>query len=132
MRLCKQGKSPLLLKFSIERLSYDLGKMFAICFTDHCLARLKESFTLFQPRKLLIWVVNSSIAQSHYCISNGVKAKLSRKFHGEMTLFASAFGKPMKIGARLFLFDKSINALYFCLRSVFAFIFQGHLKVPLY
>ena len=41
-------------------------------------------------------------AQSHYCISNDVKAKLSRKFHGEMTLFASAFPKPMKIRASLF------------------------------
>ena len=47
----------------------------------------------------------NSIDQSHYCISNDVKAKLSRKFHGEITLFASAFDKPMKIRACLFLFD---------------------------
>ena len=58
-----------------------------------CLARLTQSFSVFPPRKLLIWAVNSSIAQSHYCTSNDVKAKLSRKFHGEVTLFASAFAK---------------------------------------
>ena len=69
----------------IERLSCYLEKVFAVCFTDQCLARLKQSFSLFPARKLLIWGVNSSIAQSHCCISNDVKAKLSRKFHGEMT-----------------------------------------------
>ena len=99
-----------------------------------CLARLKQSFSLFAPRKLLIWVVNSSIAQSHYCIPNDVKAKyrsLSWKFHGEMTLFASAFAKPMKNRARLFLFHKPIKCFAFCLSSVFTFIFQGHMKVAL-
>ena len=98
---------PNVLHFSLERLSYDLEKVFAVCFTDQCLARLKQSFSLFPPRKLLIWEVNSAIAQSHYWISNDVKAKLSRKFHGEMTFFASAsanYAKPMKIHARLFLF----------------------------
>ena len=99
-------------------LSYDLEKVFAICFTDQCLARFKQSFSLF-PKKLLIWTGNSSIAQSHYCISNDVKAKLSRKFHGEMTLFASAFAKPMKIRARLFLFNKPIK----CFTFLFAFCF---------
>ena len=59
----------------------------------------------------------SSIAQSHYCISNDVKAKLSRKFHGEMTLFASAFTKPVKI--RFFLFDKPIK----CFAFLFTFRF---------
>ena len=96
----------------LKRLSYDLEKGFAICFKDQCLARLKQSFSLFPPRRLLIWAVNSSIAQSHYCISNDVKAKcqlLSRKFYGQMALFASAFAKPMKIRGRLFLFDKSIK-----------------------
>ena len=96
--------------------------MFAICFTDQCLARLKQSFSLFPPRKLLIWAVKSSIAQSHYCISNDVKAKcrsLSRKFHGEMKLFASAFAKPMKILARLCLFDKPIK----CFAFLFTFCF---------
>ena len=84
----------------IERLSYDLEKVFVICFTDQCLARLKQSFSLFPPRKLLIWAVNSSIAQSHYCISNDVKERcrsLSRKFHEEMKLFASAFAKGGEI-----------------------------------
>ena len=76
---------------------YDLEKLFAICFTEQCLATLKQSFSLFPARKLLIWAVNSSIAPSHYCISNDVKAKLSKMFDGEMTLFASAFAKPVKI-----------------------------------
>ena len=110
--------------------------MFAICFTDQCLTTLKQSFSLFPPRKLLIGAVNSSIAQSHCCISNDVKPKrrsLSRKFHGEMRLFASALAKPMKICVRLFLFDKPIKSCvgHFCLRSVFTFIFQGHRKVAL-
>ena len=106
----------------IERLSYDLEKLFVICFTDQCLARLKQSFSLFPPRKLLIWAVNSSIAQSHYCISNDVKERcrsLSRKFHEEMTLFASAFAKGMKLRARLFLFDKPIK----CFAFLFTFCF---------
>ena len=38
---------------------------------------------------------------------------LYRKFHGEMTLVASAFAKPMKIRARLFLFDKPIKCFAF-------------------
>ena len=74
-----------------------LKKCGAICFTDQCLARLKQGFSLFPPRKLLIWAVNRSIAQSHYCFPNDVKSKLSRKFHGEMTLFASAFAKGGEI-----------------------------------
>ena len=51
-----------------------------------------------------------------YCISNDVKANsrsLSRKFHGEMTLFASTFAEPMKICACLFLFDKPIKCFAF-------------------
>ena len=105
----------------IERLSYDLEIVFAICFMDQCLARLKK-ISLFPPRKLLIWAVNSSIAQSYYCISIDVKAKcrsLSRKFHGEMTLFAFAFAKLLKIRARLFLFDKPIK----CIAFLFSFCF---------
>ena len=92
-------------------------------FVSHTnVARLKQSFSLFPPRKLLIWTVNSLIAQSHYCISNYVKVKLSRKFHGEMAFFAFTFTKPLKI---CFFF------LHFCLRSVFTLIFQGHVKVAL-
>ena len=106
---------------SLERLSYDLEKVFTICFTDQCLARLKQSFSSFPPRKLLICVVNSSIGQSHYCISNDVNAKSSTKFHGENTLFASAFAKPMKIRARLFLFGKPIKC--------FALLFTPCFKV---
>ena len=97
-------------------------KVLAICFTDQCLERLKQSFSLLPPRKLLIWAVNSSIAQSYYCISNDVKAKcrsLSRKFHGEMTLFASAFAKPMTIRARQFLFDMPMK----CFAMLFTFCF---------
>ena len=71
----------------------------------------------------------SSIAQSHYCISNDVKAKLSRKFHGEMTLFASAFTKPVKI--RFFLFDKPIKCFAFLFTFRFYVVFQGHMKVAL-
>ena len=99
--------------------------MFTICFTDQCLARLKQSFSLFPPRKLLIWAVNSLITQSHYSISNDVKVKcrsLSRKFLGEMTLFASAFPKPMKILARLFLFDKPIECFTFLFTLCFKVI----------
>ena len=83
---------------------------------------------------LLLCVVNISIVQSHYCISYDVKAKcrsLSRKFHGEMTLFASAFAKLMKIRARLFLFDKPIKCFSFLCMFNFTFIFQGHMKVAL-
>ena len=70
---------------------------------------------------------NSSNVQSHYCTSNDVKAKcksLSRKFHGQMTLFASAFAKPMKICARLFLFDKPIKCYAFLLTSSFYIYFS--------
>ena len=105
-----------------------LKKVFAICFTDQCLARLKQSFSSFPPRKLLIWAVDSSIAQSHYCISNEVKAKLSRKFHAETTLLASAFAKPMK---NCFRSISQLNVLHFCLRSAFTFIFQAHMEVAL-
>ena len=94
--------------------------MFAICFTDQCLPRLKQSFSLFPQRKLLIWAVNSSIAKSHYCISIDVKVKcrsLSRKFHGEMRLFAFAFAKPIKIRTRLFLFDRPNKCFAFLLFS---------------
>ena len=104
-----------------ERLSCDLEYLLAVCFTDQCLARLKQSFFLFPPRKLLIRAINSSIAQSYYCISNDVKEKcrsLSRKFHGEMT-YASAFAKPMEIRALLFLFSKPIK--YFAFLFTFCF-----------
>ena len=86
------------------------------------MARLKQSFSIFPLRKLLIWAVNSSIAQSHYCVSNDVKAKcrlLSRKFHEEQTLFVSTFAKPMKIRPRLLLFDKPIK----CFAFLFTFCF---------
>ena len=122
------SKRSVHVQIQLERLSYGLEKVFAICFTDQCLARLKQSFSLFPPRKLLIWAVNSSIAQLHYCISNDVKAKcrsLSRKFHGEMTLFASAFAKPMKIRARLFLFDKPTK----CFAFLFTFCFYVYFSI---
>ena len=96
-------------------------------FADQCLARLRQSYFLFPTRKLLIWAVNSSIAQSHYCVSNDVKVKcrsLSRKFHGEMMLFASAFVKPMKIRARLFLFDKPIKSFAFLFTFCFYVYFS--------
>ena len=118
----KQGSRRRLRErcLNIERLSYDLEKEVAVCFADQCLARLKQNFSLFPPKKLLMWEVNSSIAHSHYCISNDVKAKLSRKFYGEtVTLSASAFAKPMKIRARLFLFDKPIK----CFAVLFTFCF---------
>ena len=57
-------------------------------------------------------IMGSSIAQSPYCLSNDVKAKLSRKVHGKMTLFASSFDKPMKICARLFLFDNFLRLFF--------------------
>ena len=85
--------------------------------------KAKLLFISVNTRKLLIWAVNSSISQSHYCISTVVKATLSGKFHGKMTMFASVFVEPMKIRAPLF--------LHFCLRSDFTFIFQGHMKVAL-
>ena len=95
---------------------------------DQCLARLKQ--TLLIPAKE---TPNKGSKQfdfpSHDCISNDVKAKLSRKFHGEMRLLAFVFAKPMKIRARLFLFDKPIKCLHFTF--VFTFIFQGHMEVAL-
>ena len=46
--------------------------------------------------------------------------------------FASAFAKPMKKFARVcFCSISQLNVLHFCLRSVFKFIFQGHMKVAL-
>ena len=98
-------------------------QVFAICFTDQCWARLKQSLSIFLPKKPLIWAVNSSIAQSHFCISNVIKAKLSRKFHGKMTLFPSAFVRPMKIRARLFLFDKLIKCFAFLFMFWFYVLF---------
>ena len=118
----------------IERLSCDLEKVFAVCFTDQCLARLKQSFSLFPPRKLLIWGVNSSIAQSHCCISNDVKAKLSRKFHGEMTFLhprSLSTLNQWKFALVCFRSISLLNVLHFCLCSVYTFIFQGHMKVAL-
>ena len=105
----------------IERLSYVLEKVFAICFTDQCLARSKQSFSLFPPRKQF----DCPITLLHK--SNDVKAKcrsLSRKFHGEMTLFASAFAKPMKIRGRLFLFDKPIKRFAFLFTFCFYVYFS--------
>ena len=100
-----------------------------------CLARLKQSFSLFPPRKRLIWAVNSLIAQSHYCISNDINVRcrsLSRKFHGEMTLFASAFAKPMKIRAGLSLFDTPIKCFVFLITFCFYIDFQSYMKVALF
>ena len=118
----------------IERLSYDLEKVFAICFTDQCLARLKQT-SLFPLRTLLIWAVNSSIAQSHYCISNDVKVKcrsFSRKFHGDMTLFASVFAiSQRKFSPVCSCSISQSNVLHFWLSSVFTYIFQGYVKVAL-
>ena len=88
------------------------------------LVRLKQTFSLFPPRKLLVWAVYSLITQSHYCISNDVKAKLSRTFHGEMTLFASVFAKPMKIRAHLCSFDKPTKCFAFLLTSCFYVYFS--------
>ena len=85
----------------VSRFLYSGGWQVCNLFRGACLARLKQSFSLFPPRKLQIWAINSSIAKSHYCISN------------EMTLFASAFAMPMKIRARLFLFDKPIKCFAF-------------------
>ena len=114
----------------LQRLSYDLEKVFVVCFTNQCLARLKQGFSLFPPRKFLIWAVNSSISQSHYCISKDVKApwrwSLSIKFHREVTLFTSAFAKPMKIRTCLFLFDKPIKC--FCI-FVYVLFLRLFLKV---
>ena len=100
------------------------------------MATLQQSFSLFPLRKLLTWAVNSSIAQSYYCISNDVKAKCrsrSRKFHGEMTLFAPAFAKPMKIRARLFLFNKPIKCLAFlftfCFYVYFSRSYESHSNI---
>ena len=88
--------------------------------------KIKTELLLIPAKKTpnLIWTVNSSIAQSHYCISNDIKAKLSRKFHGEMTLFASEFAKPMKIRAHLFLFDKPIKCFAILFTSYFYVYFS--------
>ena len=52
---------------------------------------------------------------------------LSRKFHAETTLLASAFAKPMK-NENCFRSISQLNVLHFCLRSAFTFIFQPHMK----
>ena len=60
-------------------------------------------------------------------LSNDVKAKcrsLSKKFHGEMTLFTSASAKPMKIRAHLFLFDKPMKCFAFLFTLCFKFSFS--------
>ena len=108
-----------------------LKKVFAFCFTYHRLARLKQSFSYIPARKFLIWAVNSSIAQSNYCISNDVEAKcrsLSRKFHRGMTLFASAFAKPMKSRCRLFSSNKPIKCVAFLLTFCFYVYFSKSYK----
>ena len=49
-------------------------------------------------------------------------------------LFTSAFAKPMKVHAHLFLFDKPIKSFAFWFTfcfTVFYFILQGHMKVAL-
>ena len=100
----------------LERLSYDLEKVFAVFFTDQCLARLKQLLHIPAKETPNMGSNYSSISQAHYCISNDVKAKcqsLSRKFHGEMTLFASAFAKPMKIHDVCFCSISQLNVLQF-------------------
>ena len=83
--------------------------------------KIQTKLLLIRPpwKILIILAVNSLIAQSHYFISNDDKAKLCRKFHGNMMLFASAFAKPMKIQAHLFLFNKLIK----CFAFLFMFCF---------
>ena len=46
-------------------------------------------------------------------------------------LFASAFSKPMKIHARLFLLGKPIKCFAFLVTFCFYVYFQGHMKVAL-
>ena len=74
--------------------------------------KIKTKLLLIRA-KGIIWAVNSSISRPHYCISNVIKGKLSRNFHGGMTFFPSAFVKPMKVRACLFLFDKPIKCFSF-------------------
>ena len=66
------------------------------------------------------------MAQAHYCISNDVKAKLYSKFHGEITLFASASAKPMKIHVRLFFSNKPITCFAFLFMFCFYVYIQGN------
>ena len=42
-------RSQLTFSLGKERLLYDLEKVFAICFMDQCLARLKQILSLFPP-----------------------------------------------------------------------------------
>ena len=90
--------------------------------------KIKTKLLQIPAKEPLIWAVKCSVAQSHHCTSNDVKAKcrsLSRKFHGEMKLFASAFAKPMTIRARLLLFDKPIKCLAFLFTLCFYVYFSG-------
>ena len=86
--------------------------------------KIKTRPLLIPAKETPNMAVNSSIVQSHYWISNDVEAKLCRKFHGEMTLYASAFANPMKIRARLFLFDKQIECFAFSLTICFYVYFS--------
>ena len=122
IRKQKNGNARL-FENRLERPSYFLetksvrnlfhGLMFGKIKRKHLLIPAKETRN--------IWAVDRAIAQSHYCISNDVKAKLSRKFHAETTLLASAFAKPIKIFFRTI---SQLNVLHFCLRSAFTFIFK--------
>ena len=126
---------------------YDLEKVLAICFMDQCLARLKQGFSLFPPRKLLTWAVNSSIAQSYYCISKTrlllIPAKEtpnvgSKQFDCPIILLHFKWRclyprslSQWKFALVCFCSISQLNLLHFCLRFVFTFIFQGHMKVAL-
>ena len=115
---------------TLRGLSYDLEKVFAVCFTDQWLVRLKQRVFLFPPRRLQIWAVNSSIAQSHYCISND-ETNFPESSMERWCCLHPRSQSQWKFTLVCFCSISQLNVLHFCLRSVFTFSFQGHMKVAL-
>ena len=120
----------------IERLSYDLDKVFAVCFTNQCLARLKQSFSLFPPRKLLIWAVNTSIAQS---LPNHItafqmmsKPNLPESSMEKWHCLHPRSPSQWKFALVCFCSMSQLNALNFCLRSVFRYFSRSYESRSMY
>ena len=107
-------------------------EVFAVCFTDQCLTRLEPTFSLFLPRKLLICAVNSSIARSHLFTAFQMMSKQS---FPESSMERWLCLHPCLLRQWRFMLVCfcliPIKCFHFCLRSVFTFIFQGHVKIAL-
>ena len=105
----------------LERLPHDLEKGFRNLFQGPVFGKIKTKLLLIPAKE----TTNMGSKEFDCPMTllhklNDLTAKcrsLSRKFYGEMTLFASAFAKPMKI--RSFSLDKPIK----CFAFLFTFCF---------